>query len=198
MMDAEGEAAWLLGDLDGAPSARRIVERNMGPGSFYMWPGALRGADAMLVTVGDKKRIAIRRGLGAAYLRWPVLHELAEWHIDRIGYREADVEEQAERLTAALVIPRAVYREAVRAHGERFAALARDFAVSQTCAALRFGETTGRPVAVIAPATVRVRGDDYAWPPADGLRKAAASRKRLPGLRKARLTDDRRRLVLVG
>ncbi len=152
-------------------------------------------------TVDHRPTICVRARLGKEALRWAILHELAEWHLQRVGYRGEDVELVAEALTAALVVPRDAYRKALRVHGDptvdgaRWKQLAFDFSTSQTCVALRHGEVTDEPLAVVAPTTVRVRGREWTWPDELGLRQLARAER--PGLRRAKLTDDPRRVVLA-
>jgi hypothetical protein len=194
MGDVEGEAAWLLRDFERAPGARALVARHLGEGSILVVPG-LRGGDAKIHTVNHRPTICVRAKLGKESLRWAILHELAEWHLQRVGYRGEDVELVAEALTAALVVPRRDYQKALRTHGERWEQLAIDFSTTQTCVALRHGEVTDEPLAVIAPATVRVRGREWTWPEERAIRLLARAER--PGLRRAKLTDDPRRVVLV-
>jgi hypothetical protein len=73
--------------------------------------------------------------------------------------------------------------------------IAQWFVTTETCAALRFGEVTGEPLALISPRAVVVRGDEWVWPDERELR-AIARRRVAPGIRKTRLRDDPRRLVL--
>lgn len=51
------------------------------------------------------------------------------------------------------------------------AELAAAFETTESLAALRLGEVTGQPIALVAR-QVRVRGDDWAWPPEADLRRA--------------------------
>lgn len=192
--DIEGEAAWLLRDFDRAPGARALVARHLGDGAILSVAN-MKGGDACLIMLHGRPTICVRRKLSPTAFRWAVLHELAEWHLQRVDYRGADVEHVAEALTAALVVPRDAYRRARRERGESWEQLALDFMATQTCVALRHGEVTGEPLAVVAPATVRVRGREWTWPDEGGLRRLA--REVRPGLRRAVLTDDRRRVVLL-
>jgi hypothetical protein len=196
LTELEGEAAWLLREFDlrKPPGAKAIVQRHLGAGAVRV--ASIVGADAKLCPdVHGRTLIFVRPRLSPESFRWAVLHELAEWHLQRVGYRSEDVEQAAELLTAALVVPRESYRGALRVHGEAWEQLALGFATTQTCIALRHGEITGEPLAVVAPATVRVRGQEWAWPPEPELRRLARATR--PGLRRGVLTDDRRRIVLL-
>lgn len=195
MLDPETEAAWLLRDADSRcpPGAQALVRHHLGRDAIIRLRG-LVGADAAFTLVNGSPKIAIRRGLSPERERWALLHELAEWHLAKLGYEEEDVEDAAEAIAAALVAPREAYRDALAVHGRRFRHLAREFLTTQTAVALRLGEVTGTPVVVIAPARVRVRGDEWAWPvDVSSLAKA----RRLPQeVKRVSLTDDPRRRVL--
>jgi hypothetical protein len=208
--DIEGEAAWLLREFDRTPGARALVVHHLGEGAVVTLSG-MRGRDAQLITLHGRPTICVRPKLTREGLRWAVLHELAEWHLQRLGYRREDVEHVAEALTAALVVPRDAYRKAVRVHGDPTAdprtpradgepttweQLAIDFSTTQTCIVLRHGEITDEPLAVVAPATARVRGREWSWP-ADERALRRLAREGGPGLRRAVLTDDRRRVALL-
>ena len=102
---------------------------------------------------------------------------------------------QVAALAAALLAPRPAFLRARRDLGEDLRAVAERFTMTQTGVALRRGEVLGTPLAVIAPARVRVRGPEaWVWPPESTLR--AWARRPLAGLKKTRLTDDPRRVVL--
>ena len=85
---------------------------------------------------------------------------------------------------------------ALRAVGEDYAALARAFVVTQTSAALRVAEVTGRPRAVVTRHWVFVRGAPWAWGQSAGdVRQLVRSRR--PGLTRTRLRDRPERVVLL-
>lgn len=196
MIDPECEAALLLRDTDARrpPGARALVCHHLGRDAVVRLRGLVGADGAFLVVMGEPK-IAIRRGLSPERERWVLLHELSEWHLSRLGYFEPDIEELAELITAALVAPRVAFRESLAMHGRRFRRLAHDFLTTQTAVALRLGEVTGAPVAVIAPSGIRVRGEDWAWP--SNIDWLAKARRLPPQLRRVRLTDDPRRRVLL-
>lgn len=119
---------------------------------------------------------------------------LGHWLLRRHGYDGAD-EAAADYLGAALIAPRAAFVRAHRVHGDGLDKLADAFGTTETGAALRLGEVLRRPLAVVAPKTVRVRGpEEWTWPDEATLRRWARNPR--PGLRKAKLGDDPRRVVL--
>ena len=75
--------------------------------------------------------------------------------------------------------------------------LADVFRTTQSLVALRWGESTARPLALVRPGLVRVRNvREFAWPPDTVVQKWA--RVRPPtSLERTTLTDDRRRILLV-
>lgn len=195
MLDIDAQASLLLTPFAGPVAARKLAEHHLGRGSVRYWKGCQ--TPAML---SERRpgiwRIYLRETGTARGRRWLVLHELAEWHLQRIDYRDGDTEEQADALAAALAAPRPWYLQSLMNHGENFEALAHDFAVTETCAALRLGETTEAPVAVVAPERVRLRGGpQWAWPSLKRIRKAARGAAR--GLRRHVLRDAGR-VALVG
>ena len=155
--------------------------------------GALTG-DATLAWVHGEARIYLRSRLPLARRNFAVVHELAEWQLQREDYRGEDREEIADALAAALLAPRQQFLACLRENGIRFPLLARRFATTESLVALRLGEATGEPLALIAH-RVRVRGEDWGWPPEGELRVLASGRPP-EGMRKARLKDDRARVVL--
>lgn len=193
LAEQEAEARWLLRDFDAPPGARALVEHHLGHGAVLVVRG-MAGREAELITLRGRPTICVRARLSPVALRWALLHELAEWHLQRIAYREPDVEHMANAIAAALAAPRDAFLRAVRDAQDDFAALAELFSTTQTCAALRLGEVTGQPIAVIAPALVRVRGDDWAWPDERALRRYA--REACPWRRRP-ITDARRRAAIL-
>ncbi len=194
-----GVAASLLeragySDAD-APGARRVAESVLGPGCVYRMPTSVARAPAWLAIVHGQARIYVRTGLAPEHRNFLIGHELAEWALARDGYRGDDIEEAADAIAACLVAPRAAFRAALREIGERYDELADAFVCTESLAALRVGETTGEPMALVTPRSVRVRGDgEWVWPAEDEMRRVA--RRGHPGLRRARLRDDPRRVVL--
>lgn len=195
LVDVDSEAAILLEPFDRTPGARRLVAHHLGDDAIIV-VHALRGRDAELITLYGRPKIAIRPKLSRESLRWALLHELAEWHLQRIDYRGQDVELVAEALAAALAAPRGAFRDAIRQRGRMaFEQLAFDFTVTQTCAALRVGEVMGQPLVVVSPALVRARGIEIVWPDERTLRRMVKAPP--PELRAVTLTDGRGRFALL-
>jgi hypothetical protein len=92
-------------------------------------PRLLRGSDACLIKLHGSYEIFVARKLPPVRLHWAIAHELSEMRLKEIGYELADVEQRADAIAAALVMPRSVYRVAVREYGARVDALAPDFLV---------------------------------------------------------------------
>lgn len=192
-IDVECEARWLLRDFDRTPGARALVRHHLGPDAVIEVPGLRTPAE--LSTVNYKPVIAVKAHLPPRALRWALLHELSEWHLQQLDYREEDVERVAESLTAAIALPRDAYRAAVRRCGPAFEQLSLDFDTAQTCCALRFGEVTGTPTLVGSPSAVRARGEPWGWPQDEGEARRFLRLPALPGLARAQL-DGRRRVAV--
>ena len=176
------------------PGPHAIASALMGRG----WPCYLRLASGLgfYSPAGARERIYLRPGMTPFREAWVIYHELAERHL--YGVRGEDAHETAcDQLAACLRAPRAAFRELVADVGLDLPRLARDAYCSETSAALRFGETTGTPVAVITSDGVRVRGDEWGWPDADELRRLARSRLLPPELRRVTIGDARGRVVLL-
>lgn len=165
----------------------------------------LRGADACLFFLAGQAEIAIRRGLTPERMHWSVAHELAEMRLVEIDYREADVERQANALGAALLMPRAAFRAALRDHGGSLDALATggldalsaDFLCDQTATALRLAEVHALELAVVTtPARVYARApEEWVLPSEREIRRGVLGA--MPGIRSIRLTDARKRMAFV-
>lgn len=172
----------------------RIATRLLGPGSIVRVPH-LREL-GHIARVSGEYVIAVRRGLARAREQHTIGHELAHWLFERDGYDGADLEDACDFVGAGLMTRRRPFTRRAREVSLDFRQLAHDFDTSETMVALRVGETLDVPVAVIAPLSVRVRGPEWGWPPPDQIRRLA--RAPVPGVRRAPLTDDRRRVALVG
>lgn len=79
--------------------------------------------------------------------------------------------------------------------GEPWHAIAERFGTTSTSVVLRAGELTGRPLAVVTPAHVYARGEAR-WPDEQTIRRWA--RHGAPGVRRAVLRDEPKRVVLEG
>lgn len=157
----------------------------------------IRGVDAERVKLHGRDEIFVRHGLTEPRLQWVVGHELGELRLAEIDYREPDIEQLADAFAAALLMPRAAFREAAVERGDDLAELALDFAVDQTATALRLAETRcAEAVVVVCPSRIYARGPEgFALPPERELRRGALAA--MPGVRSVRLTDARRRTAYV-
>ena len=173
------------------PDLNRLVRALLGT-PIARGPRPISGP-AALVRVGPAWRIIVSSKLPPAYARFFVAHELAHWVLRDEGLDDRD-ESEVDYLAAALLAPRCGFLSAVRA-GLELPELAEQFGTTETGAALRIGETTGRPIVLVAPASVRPRGSEsWVWPPEPTLR--AWTRKDRPGVARVRLSDDPRRVML--
>ncbi len=198
--DIEGtaEAMYRAAGLDPCEGASplALAKRLFGAGSVRSYHAASLPGDGALAWVDGKPRIYVRAKLPKARLRFAICHELAEWCLTLARYQEHDVEQMADALAAALLAPRQLFLRVLRADGQRLPLLAAHLGTTESCAALRLGETTDLPLALVAPSRpVRVRGAAFAWPDEDTIRRMAAGRI-APGLARTKLQDEPRRVVL--
>jgi hypothetical protein len=197
--DLEGSAEairQLAGVQDDLVSTPKIARRWLGPGSVELVPRYRMRTPARLARVGDEWRIFVREGLSPQEANFAVGHELGEHWLKREGYDGEDLEQAANYIGAALVAPRPTFVTAVRELGEDWTALSQRFVSTESLVVLRWGEIRCEPLALVSPALVRVRGpESFVWPEEPTIRRWANGRPG-PGLRKARLADDRRRVVL--
>jgi hypothetical protein len=124
-----------------------------------------RGIPAAYYQESDE--LHVRAGYSAAYSAFLIAHELAERHLSIIGYvgSNAQRERAADRLAAHILMSRPAFQGALRETGCDFTAIARRFMVTETMAALRFGEVVGHPVAVVDLPSRKVmrRGPLFRW-----------------------------------
>lgn len=139
--------------------------------------------------------IGLRAGLPMTTARHVCGHEIGHIELGELGCRDEDIEAACDFFGAALMARRHVFANAVSGREREFHQLAIDFGATETLVALRVGEVTGIPVAVVAPHAVRARGRAE-WPDEQRVRELA--RRGAPGLSRVRLTDDRRRVALIG
>lgn len=198
-LEFEGIAEALLReggqDDDAPPRLAQLVTTLLGPGSVEYAPLRLPG-DGALIRIHDQWRIYLRRGLPIERRAFALSHELAEWWLKvRERYVGEDIEHAANYIGAAIMAPRRAFARSLRAHGRDFVELAADFRTTETHVALREAELARMPRAVVSPALVRVRGpEEWVWPAEAVVR--GWTRRLAPGLRKVRLTDDPRRVVI--
>lgn len=167
--------------------ARRVV------GSVVQLPPNGLPRAAFLARFSGKMHVCIRGEFAPRALAWSLCHEVAEALLQRRSYRGPDVEAVADRLAAALRVPRGFAEKVCRARGPRWSQLALDFGATESCAALRYGEVTSAPMVLLSRDSARWRGDWF-----DELPSEAALREARPmkGLVKARLRDDPSRAVV--
>ena len=191
--DIEGTAAAIIrqcGDETDPPTVPEMVRRLVG----RVEPArGLRGHGA-LAKVNGEWRIYLRPGLPIEAKVFALAHELAEWWLrTQEQCQDGEAEHAADYLAACLVTPRRAFVASLRS-GLELSELAHRWTATETHVALREAEVTGRPRAVISPALVRVRGEGFVWPVEGEVRRWA--RRGGPGLRKVRLSDDPKRVVL--
>jgi IrrE N-terminal-like domain len=156
---------------------------------------ALVGEPAKVFTVRGRRRIAISRKLAAEYSQFYVGHELGHIVFDELGFRDETIEQLCDMFGAAVMAPLPAVRAMLRVFGRDHAALADEVCSTQTWAALRIAEALGTPRAIVTPKRVYARGpEDFVWGPERELRRLA--RVERPGIARARLTDDPRRVVI--
>lgn len=124
--------------------------------------------------IGKKYILRVHVALPPEVAVWVIAHELAHWYYLETGFvgSQAELEARCDALGAAIVAPRPLFLSALRQHGHRVYKLARLFNTTQTLAALRIGEVTGRSVVAIRPRRTIVRGEPFGWPHGPALAKA--------------------------
>lgn len=135
----------------------------------------------------ERRLIQVRRTLPPEIAEWAVGHELGHW----AGLTD---ERACNYVGAALLLRRRPFLAALRS-GEDWATIAEAFGTTSTSAVLRAGELEGRPLAVVTPGRVYARGVAE-WPDEGTIRRWA--RQGGPGIRRAVLRDDPRRIVIEG
>ncbi len=127
-------------------------------------------------------------------MRFDVGHELAHWYYRRTGYSGNDLELRCDALSAALLAPMPFFRS-IRRRIVDVPDVAQALGTTQSLAALREGEVLGTPTALVQPARIRIRGDEWGWPSEDELRRYAKAGH--AALRKVRISDEPKRVVIV-
>jgi hypothetical protein len=174
------------------PGIAEVCRRLIGRGPEW---APLRSCEAAFCVLRGQPRVYVRRGTLPARARWLAGHELAHWWYRKHGANDVDLEERCDRLGAALVAPKPCV-EGTIGRTTDVRRIARDLATTESLAALRIGEVSGVPVALVSAGRIRVRGQCYPWPDRDLLRG------RIPPDLPARIffiADERkRRAYLVG
>jgi len=187
--EIEGEAALMVGDTSEAPRVLALARRVLGgAGTVLTVHARALPGDAALATVNGERRIYLRSGLSPLRQRWAVAHELGHLALE-LDSSTRENEDACDAFAAALLLPRRAFQVALRETGVSYTKLAQWFVTTESCAALRLGEVTDVPLALVAPSRTRVRGAEFGWP----LELRAG---RIPGVRRATLRDDRRRVAL--
>lgn len=194
--DVEGDAVAatrMAGfEADDAPSVGEISLALVG-----VRPRLIEGLDgeARLEPLADGWDLQVNPALPKSRQRFKAAHELGHWYYDRCGYRGADIEARCDLFAAALVMPRSVFRRAVRTLGHRVHALANAFATTQSAALLRVGEVTGRPVALLRWPEALTRGEPFTWPKSATLVRALREGK--DAVHPLRIVDEPNRVGLM-
>lgn len=197
------------------PLIPRLVDALLGDGAVWPVPGLwLEGRRARLLQHPQAHApgwrpdtrhwsIQVRRRLPLVVYFWELAHELAEYLLTIVEpYGGEDREPYANALAASLLLP----EEVMRPHlGLLDLAVADELHVDPACYALRWGELTGHPVAVLSPGKVHRRGPGWGEdadvrrlareaesPPVSGVRRVLRHElPRTPG-------HQERRVVLLG
>jgi hypothetical protein len=194
----EGSADSLLRgagyETDAIVPMMALAKRALGASNVRVVPARSLPRDAVLAMVDGARQLFLRSGADPIRLRFAAGHELGHWALGVDSSCQAN-EDLCDAFAACLVAPRRAFQLALRDVGDRYHQLADHFLATESLVALRYGEVTGTPLALVAPLRVRVRGDEFTWPEETKLRVLARA-LRAPGLRKATLRDDRRRVAM--
>ncbi len=184
-------------DLDPSEPQSTIVlaRKKLGPGSVVR--PAWMTLPAALYRQNGVQHIALRRGLAIEYALFFCGHELGHILLEEAGYREDDIEAACDYLAGALMAPRPAMRNLQRNFGWDYEKIADAVCSTQSWAAMRLSEVTGRPMALVTPQRVRVRGDEWGWPTTEDQIRQLAKASPRPGLRHVRLPEDKRRIVMT-
>ncbi len=113
----------------------------------------------------DGHRLLLRAEASPRALEWFTGVELARWSLQRVG--TTTTAGAVDLLAACLRAPRPAVESVARDAGPAFSDLAAAFSISESSAALRFGEVTGARLTLYAPnrqPRVRGRGASRAKP----------------------------------
>ena len=139
-------------------------------------PASAEGVSGMLLRLGNEFGIAYATHIdNVGFQNFSVGHELGHYflpgHVDavlgdghvhesRAGFRSADrYEMEADHFAATLLMPRALFRSAMRTAGDGLAGiekLARKCNTSLTATAIRYAKCTGDPVAIVVSAGTEI------------------------------------------
>ncbi len=171
---AERAAAELFkeagADPANPPGTIDVALAILGSDCFRYLPTSSIAGGAALCRVRDRWFIYIARTLTGHRLNHAVGHELGHLYCARINHHPANEEQAADRIGGALCAPREAFLAAHREHGIALKPLAKCFTLSLAGAALRLGETTSIPTALISAEQVRIRGAAWDWPAEEHLK----------------------------
>lgn len=120
-------------------------------------------------------------------------HELAHHACVYAGLPPPHDERFVAAVGACLTVPAAAFRRALR-RDSATPGLALAFAVRETCVALRIGEVTGAPIAIVTPTRIYARGD-WEWPAEDVLRRMVRAKSSMLSIRP--LSGNPKRLAVT-
>lgn len=165
-----------------------------GPHGYEVVPGL--GLCGELHVDGGDIRVRVASGMTDEEQDFAAAHELGHYsdHLEGWGLVGPDLERACDVFAAALMMPAGPFMQALNMFGDKWSSIAPLFGTTETATALRAGELTGRPIAVVGPLTCRARGEAE-WPEEQTLR--AWRSKPGPGVATARLRDDPRRVVMT-
>ena len=170
----------------------RAISAILGDEAILVVP--MRFADAALVRVNGREKVAFRPGLNPHQIRFKGAHELGHLILRRRGYEGPHTEAFANFIAAAAIMPRKHFRSAHHWYSGDMVAIGDAYGVSESAAWLRAGEVAGESIALVTPRDVRWRGG---WTADEQLtRRWARSSDAPPSVAKVRLRHDRKRVVL--
>ena len=149
---------------------------------------------AMIRILGGRATIRILATAPASAQAGFLAHELGELLVHRMRVAHESVEHLADAIGAAIIAPRVAVLAARARFGDDLERTARALHVTQTIAALRWGEVLGLDVAMVERRRVKSRG--Y-MPPERELRRIVAAGGG-DGLRVIPITDASGRVLILG
>jgi len=216
---AEDDAVWLY-RLAGEsplnpPGPAALAEALLGKGGLQVVPAKCLVGDSLLSPVPQRSvhgilngragsyTLRVRDGLSPARAGFVIGYELAWWQQQTFRGNPVrspeGLEQHLQLVAGAIVAPRqAMLRVFEKLTGrpprQALPAVAKAFATSQMCAALRIGEVTGHPVAIVTPNGVMVRGHEFDWPAENEFHRLVKQQN--AGVSRVRLTDMRAGVAL--
>lgn len=187
--EGEAEALYKAAGHPDPGDTFTLAERLLGAGCLVVAHAASLPGRGVLLRRDQQWVIKLRARLTEAEQRFVVGHELSHWALG-----DNASEDDCDALAAALVVPRNIFQRAMRTCGTSLQELAHDLEITQSLAALRIGEVTGEPVALVTPQRVRARGAEWCWPDRERLWRMA--RAPVDSVRVQTLTDEPRRVAI--